>query len=355
MNGQTYTADELDAWTEWFDALGDVSPYHSPEYLEFISGNLEYESERPELFVYGDRHGFVYYPYIRRDLDELPFTEEPSADPTKHSDIVSSWYYGGPLLSPGADKSITADFARAFREYCREAGIVSEFVRFDPNHKNHQSFEELHPEFNRETVYVDLTKSKETLWDEFEKRNRNAIRQAQESDVVVETTTDSDDYRAFYDIYSNAMEAKDATTHYRFGFAFFESLFETSGLSTLIVARYDGEVIGGTAVVQNDRVAHDYLRASNPEYWDLRVNNLLCYEMLMEMRRQGLERFDFQGGRPGVFKFKKGFSTEGRGEFYIAKRTHIPEVYQELLDTAGEHGIDTDSGYFPEYREEQSN
>lgn len=355
MNWQTYTGDELDAWREWFDALEDVSPYHSPKYLDVIAGNLEYESERPELFIYGSRDEFVYYPYIRRDLDELPFASAALADPATYSDLVSSWYYGGPILSPNASESLATDFTEAFRQYCADANIVSEFVRFDPNRRNHETFEELGPEFNRKTVYVNLTKPKETIWDEFEKRNRNAIRQAQESDLVVEPTTDPDDYEAFYEIYSNAMEAKDATTHYRFEFSFFEEVFETGDLSTLVVARYDGDVVGGTAVVQNGRIAHDYLRASNPDYWDLRVNNLLCYEILMEMRRQGLERFDFQGGRPGVFKFKKGFSTEGRGEFYIAKRTHLPEVYEQLVTAAADHGVDTDSGYFPEYREEQSN
>jgi len=126
-------------------------------------------------------------------------------------------------------------------------------------------------------------------------------------------------------------------------------------LPVAVVARHGNDVVGGTAVVHDDTIAHDYLRASNPDYWDLRVNNLLCYEMLMKMRQRGLDRFDFQGGRPGVFKFKKGFSTEGRGNFYIAKQTHMPDVYQRLTEAAATHGVDTDTGYFPAYREEQSN
>jgi hypothetical protein len=73
------------------------------------------------------------------------------------------------------------------------------------------------------------------------------------------------------------------------------------------------------------------------------------------MRSRGFGRFDFQGGRPGVFKVKKGFSTENRGEFYIAKQTHLPGVYDSLIAAAADTGIDTNTGYFPAYREEQSN
>jgi len=355
MEQHAYTADDISSWTRWFNRLGEVGPYHSPEYLDMLTGHFEYDSERPELFVYGDQEEFVYYPYIRRDIAELPFAGEALDEPELCSDIVSSWYYGGPLLSPTADESLAAEFVNRFSSFCIENRIVSEFVRFDPNQRNHELFEELEPRFNRETVYVDLTKSQEQIWSEFEKRNRNAIRQAQDTELVVEQTTDPADYRSFYEIYSNAMEAKDATSHYRFTYSFFEEILANEQSSKLVVARHGNDVVGGTAVVHDDTIAHDYLRASNPDYWDLRVNNLLCYEMLMKMRQRGLDRFDFQGGRPGVFKFKKGFSTEGRGNFYIAKQTHMPDVYQRLTEAAATHGVDTDTGYFPAYREEQSN
>lgn len=353
MQGHNYTADELDAWQEWFDRL-EAGPYHSPTYINVLSGEFEYESERAELFVYGDKDAFVYYPYIRRNLTDLPFADDALDDPTLYSDIVSSWYYGGPILSTN-DESLPTAFVDAFGEYCANAGIVSEFIRFDPLEQNHESFDVLDPEFNRQTIHVDLTKSRDRLWDEFEKRNRNAIRQAQETRLVVEPTRSIADYEAFYDIYTNAMEARDASEHYRFPFSFFKQLLGTEDLSTLTVARYEGSVVGGAVVVHDDSLAHDYLRASNPDYWDMRVNNLLCYRTMMEMRSRGLERFDFQGGRPGVFKFKKGFSTEGRGGFHIGKRVHMPDLYRTLTDAAADHGIDTDNGYFPAYREVKSN
>lgn len=345
-------SDEVDRWREYHELLPASGPYHDPGYVTYIAGFLEDETDA-ELFVLDDGDEFVYYPYLIRPVETLPFASELSGV-EGHRDIVASWYYGGPLASTGNSTELTSRFAEEFAAHCEETGIVAEFVRFDPNIENHESFPELGPSFDRETVWVDLTRSKDELWDGFERRARNAIRQAQDTDLVVEPTSDPEDYRAFYRIYCNAMEAKGASVQYRFPLEFFTGLLAQQELASLLVARYEGRVVGGSMLVHDEYVAHDYLRASNPDYWDMRVNNLICYEALMHEHRTDREIFDFQGGRPGVFKFKKSFSKE-RGEFHVAKRIHIPDAYDELVDAAERAGIDTTGGYFPAYRSGKSN
>lgn len=348
------TMDDFDDWLYYYERVGCPGPYHHPEYLDLLAGDFEHDLEQPELFVFEDRNELVYYPYLRRPIETVPFADTLGADLLGYDDIVSSWYWGGPIASEGVDGTMSNRFTRAFSDYSLQSGIVAEFVRFDPNIDNHEDFPELDPQHNRQTVRVDLNQSQDKIWDGFEKRNRNAIRQAKETNLVVETSTDRSDYEAFYEIYTNAMEAKNASKHYRFDFSFFERLLENDSLSTLLVARYEDDIVGGSLLVHDENIAHDFLRASNPEYWDMRVNNLICYEALLTMKRTGREIFDFQGGRPGVFKFKKGFSPD-RGEFYIGKQVHMEEVYADLLEAAEEAGIETESGYFPAYRIEQSN
>lgn len=353
LTRRTFTDDDRDEWRSFAERV-DAGPYHSPEYLALLAGNFEHDDERAEAFVLDGEDGFVYYPYLRRSLSTVPFADRTDTDLAAYDDIVSSWYYGGPLLSADADDSLPETFEDEFGDYCREQGVVAEFVRFDPNRENHREFECLDPVFNRETVPVDLTGSADDIWEGYEGRNQRAIKQALDTDLVVEPTRDPGDCEAFHGIYSNAMEARDADEHYRFTLAFFQSLLDRPDLASLLVARYDGAVVGGFVAVHDERVAHHYLSASNPDYWDMRVNNLMYHEVVMHMRETGRELFDFQGGRPGVFKFKKGFSPD-RGEFYIGKRTHMPDVYDELVEAAESAGIDTDTGYFPAYRVEQSN
>lgn len=353
MDARTFTHNELDQWRAWFDMLDAPGPYHAPEYLSLLAGEFEHDSEQPELFIYGDDSEFVYYPYLRRSLTDLPHADAAVDDPEQYSDIVSSWYYGGPLLSPGADESLAEPFAEAFREHCSESGIVSEFVRFDPNRRNDQVFDTLNPVHNRQTVPIDLTQSKEEVWEGYEARNQRAIRQAQESPLEIDREYNESDIQQFHTIYTNAMDARDAADHYRFPLRFFEELVG-SELCSPIIARYEGDVVGGFLIAHDNIYSHHYLSASNPDYWDDRVNNLMYHEAVMYMHDAHRKVFDFQGGRPGVFKFKKGFSPDRR-EFYIGKRVHQPEIYDALVDAAAAAGIETDTGYFPAYRLEQSN
>lgn len=353
MDARTFTHDEIDQWRTWFDALDAPGPYHAPEYLSLLAGEFEHDSEEAELFVFGDDSGYVYYPYLRRSLADLSYADAAVDDPGQYSDIVSSWYYGGPLLSPGADESLVEGFMEAFGEHCRESGIVSEFVRFDPNLRNDKIFDKYGPIHNRQTVPIDLTQSTEEIWDGYEGRNQRAIRQAQDSPLEIDRKYDEPDIKRFHKIYMNAMDARDAADHYRFSLQFFEELVASEYFS-LVVARYEDNVVGGFLIAHDDVFSHHYLSASNPDYWDDRVNNLMYHEVVMYMYDTGREVFDFQGGRPGVFNFKKGFSP-ARREFYIGKRVHQPQVYDELVDAAASSGIDTDSGYFPAYRLEQSN
>lgn len=353
MKGRHFTTAEFEEWGEWYDRLPEGGPYHAPAYLEMLAGEFEFEEERAELFVYGDEDTFVYYPYLRRDLSNVPVADDALEDPSEYSDIVSSWYYGGPLTSADADAAPIAEFFEAFGDHCESENIVAEFVRFDPNLENHEEFTLLDPSFNRETVPVDLTQSKEEIWEGYEGRNQRAITQARDSALEIDRSYTAEDVEKFHAIYSNAMEARDADDHYRFTRSFFDELL-ASPYFTLLVARYEDEVVGGFLIAHDDVYSHHYLSASNPDYWEYRVNNLLYHEVVMYMHDTDRELFDFQGGRPGVFKFKKGFSPD-RCEFHIAKRTHVPDVYEDLVDAAEDAGVDTNTGYFPAYRIEQSN
>jgi len=344
--------DDREEWLRYYRRAGEPGAYHHPDYLSMLAGNYEFDREHAEAFVYEAGEDVVYYPYLRRPLETSPLDAE-TVNLAGYSDIVSSWYYGGPFHSDGADESISEAFTKAFGSYCAEEGIVAEFVRFDPNEGNHETFDALEPTFNRETVPVDLHGTAEDVWERYEDRNRRAIKQARETALVVEHSAERTDLEAFHDIYTNAMDARDAAPHYRFDLSFFETLVDSS-LFSLFVARHDGAIVGGFIAAHDDRRGYHYLSASNPDYWDMRVNNLLYHEVVLHMQEAGREVFDFQGGRPGVFKFKRGFSPD-RGEFYVGKRIHDRTAYDRFVDAAAERGVDTDSGYFPAYRVEQSN
>jgi hypothetical protein len=354
MEAQWYPTSNLDAWHQYYEELDCTGPYHHPEYVAALEGNHEYESEEARLFVLEDDGDVVYYPYLTRPLTGLPFPTETGVDTERYRDVVSSWYYGGPLTSSPDRPDLVESFLDVFHDHCVEQDYIAEFIRFDPNCENHETFSALDPTFNRETVPVDLTKGEQAVWDGFSSSNRNHIRNAQESPLDVGPARGRDDYEAFYDVYCDAMEAKGATEHYWFDYEFFRGLLEDVGIGELVVSWVDDEFVGGSFFVHDGSTACEFLRASDPDYWDMRVNNYLCYEAILRAMDLGCTRFDFQGGRPGVFEFKSAFSPL-RGEFFTATRTHLPDVYDRLVEDARTAGVDTSNEYFPAYRIPQSN
>jgi hypothetical protein len=339
------SAEKMGDWYTYFEQLEEKGIYHDPRYIALMA---EHFGTEPELLIYGTDEKFVYYPYYIKPINNLKFVGN---ELDGYQDIISSWYYGGPLFSSqkkAKESDILKHFNSDFLSIRKENCIVSEFVRFDPILENYNLFDGLDPTFDRKTVPVSILKSEDQIWGEFESRNQRAIRQALDTDIHVEHTDDEKDFKAWEEIYSAAMEAKNAAKHYHFSYDLLRDLL-MSNMASLLVARYKGEIIGGFMIAHDDKVAHHFLSASMPKYWDMRVNNLMFFKAIMFSKRKGRKIFDFQGGRPGVYKFKKGFSQD-RGKFYVGNLIHDGEIYDELVQLAKDSGVEFDDGFFPKYR-----
>lgn len=342
-------------WISYYRAIGNPGIYHRPDYIKLLGDHYGAE---PELFVYGDKNSFVYYPYLKRRLSRLSFVsrESVSSKIWQGTDIISSWYYGGPIVwskynSPELKKRLIKEFRQTFEDYCTRENIISEFIRYDPLLENSKQFEEvLDVQLDRETVYVDLSQSEQEIWERFEGRNRTSIRKAREQELEVENTSCKEAVERFTEIYIQQMKEKNASDHYLFDESFFLKMSKRLGDSfQLFLIKFSEKIIGGGIVLRDGGKSHDYLRATMPDYWNYQPNNYLLYKEILWTRKQGDRVFDLQGGRPGVFEFKKAFSPS-RGQFFISTICHNSSIYLELVKLAREAGVDVNDGYFPDYR-----
>lgn len=341
---------ELEEWEEWYARLESGGVYHSPKYVRTLQAHLEAEAE---LLVYREGEKLVYYPYFRRKIEGPRSSDTATAGTGGYSDIVSSWYYGGPLVSgldPTRDRKFVRRFAQCFSQYCLDERIVSEFVRFDPQLRNDVAVGDVMAvRYDRPTVHVDLTQSDREMWAGFEGRNRTSIRKAVACGIrVVEAGADG--IGEFARVYQREMQRKGAQGHYLFDERTFELFAEQLKERFLLFLAYHEErPIGGGVVMRGSGVAHDFLRATLPQFWSMQPNNLLLFEEIQSCKRRGDRVFDLQGGRPGVFEFKRAFSS-ARGAFHVAKIVHLPKVYRMLTGLAEDAGADTSGGFFPSYR-----
>src|SRR3989344_2544933 len=255
--------------------------YSDPRYLRLFQN---YTGERAIYFYYDSGACKILLPIFERTL--------PFAAPYK--DMVSSWYYGGPIYN--FKKIETArihinKFLPELNKYCLENNIVSEFKKF----------------FNLYTA--SLKHRKET--------------------------------RPFY--YFNQ----------KFFLDMFESLRDGAELFNVY---FDGKLAASSVVLGCGETLYDYLRASDPAILDLRPSDFVVDEIVVWAKSVDYKYYDLGGGRSGaeddkLFEFKKSFSQKTR-DFYMYKKIHNLPKYKELCALAGKKESELayeSAEFFPEY------
>lgn len=340
----------LDQAIEFYNDMTNACLYNSPVYLNILSTYL-YEGIELNIFAFESENGKIFYPFFKRSLKDIPQMPDRFHD---CYDIIGSWYYGGPMASFLTDQHrLFSDYSQAFDAYCKQENIISEFVRFDPNTCNHDSFDSHYDVcFNRETVHVDLTMNNGAIWNGYKGRCRTAIRKAIKNGVIVSDRISSDRIEKFADIYQAEMDRKADSSHYFFSNAFFHRLVQTMpDHFKYFFAFHDDKLCGATIVYYNSEIAYDFLMATHIDYWKYQPNNILLDSAIKWAKSNGLKIFDLMGGRPGVYTFKSSFS-DLRQQFFVGRKIYNASVYSELEKmTLNLIGDTYNADFFPVYRQ----
>lgn len=340
---------EKEEWRNYYEKLENRHVYADPDYLAFLAWHYD---DIVELYVFEYQDTIFYNPIFIRELSKKAKTKKIQAAADNCIDIYSAWYYGGVLVnSDNPPKEAIDAFWLDFDNYLKEKRVVTEFIRCDANIANHRYYPEETIYFNRETVYVDLLQTEEKIWADFSSANRRAYRKALNAGYSVRACSSGDTraWQQFSDIYTMEMIRKDAPKHLSFDWQYFDKLrSELPGRATLLIIEKNSILYGGFIILHNWPTAFHFLSATNPEHWQNRVNNLVFSEAIFWSKKQGYKRFDFMGGREGVYRFKSNFSTT-RGRFFVRMAIHTPERYKLLLSAANIATPDLKISAFPPY------
>jgi hypothetical protein len=332
---------------EWKNILSDMDAsdiFFSPEYLKVNETIIRGESE---CFVYRDKDSLVLYSYLRRPIEGSALF-----------DITSPYGYGGYVKLP--NNSTAERFHAAFCRYCREKGIVGEFIRFHPLYNNHlyTNDNSLQLICHQPVVIVDYNKEGFSLKETIQKDALKKIRKADRNQISVIEDVNWDYYQGFIEMYKHTMDLKRASAFYYFNDDFFESLkIFLSDHSLLFVALYRDRVIGGLLILYGSLYAYNYLSCSDYNYNRLGTNDLLQFKALDWAYKRGLKTYLLGGGmkeEDSLFRFKAKFSKQ-RTNFFIGKRVHLPQAYaklcQEKIRREGSRAEEFFSrSWFPLYR-----
>ena len=147
---------------------------------------------------------------------------------------------------------------------------------------------------------------------------------------------ESDDYETFRKLYDGTMSDLNAESYYFFPKRYYEEYkanFKDNSL--LCLAMLDDKVIAGSMFMFSHDYAHYHLSARDRVFSKYAANNLILWYGIQRAHERGCRWFHFGGGTTGedndsLLQFKENFSKE-LGEFWIGKRIHKQEIYQEVM------------------------
>jgi CelD/BcsL family acetyltransferase involved in cellulose biosynthesis len=161
---------------------------------------------------------------------------------------------------------------------------------------------------------LDLRPDADLLWQGLDSSVRRAVRKARQQGVSVQIAQGAEGLRAFFELHLGVRKYK-----YRLlaqPYRFFQSIwshFIEQGCGALMLAVYQGEIIGGVLFLEwKDRLYYKF-NASNPAWLSLRPNDLLIWEGMNYGRRKGYTLLDFglsDWDQEGLVRYKRKFATE---------------------------------------------
>jgi len=310
------------------------------------------------LFVYGDNDNYIVYPFFKRSIAELPFSDDSVSD---LFDIASPYGFGGPLAYT-KEESITEElwtgFFDEFHDFCKQSNIVSEFCRLHPifeNHKPVAGFSRGITQKLGRIVYVDLSCSEDEIIRGISRRHRReAVKALKNQDLVFSLDIEASHPQCFYDLYTETMQRSAADKKYFYPQVFFSTMFHTLGEHLRFPhVTYQGEVISGALLLRYGEVVQAYWLGAKSDYFHLYPNNLLLYLSLLQAKKEGAKYFILGGGlsvqEDSMFAFKAGFSRSFK-DFYVYKKIHLENEYDKLIQLRDKYGGEIPEDFFPQYR-----
>jgi hypothetical protein len=346
--------DEREKWQEVIKSFKYSDIYFQWGYIKpfKIHGDGE-----PFLFYYSDENGRAANVFFLRDVSKAEGLRG-KVDCNRYFDICSAYGYGGLLYEGTNLDKLAFNYSGVFNQYCLENNIISEFIRFNPLIENHKFLVNVYNIMPaRKTVYIDLSKGEEFVWANLKNKNRNAIRKAMKYQIEIINGRSTELIEKLIELYKETMDREHADQYYYFEKEFFyDTLDELSENSTIFAARYNNKIISAFLILYNERYAHYHLGGNNEEAMYLHANNLLLYEASKWALERGISGFHLGGGHSdcndNLFRFKKTFSQSEPLNFYIGKKIHDEQAYNDLINIRKKTDIrfDDSSEYFPKYR-----
>lgn len=342
-----YSVADKEAWNEAVKKYKKYDVFYLNEYVSAFMQENE-ENGEPVLIVYNNGEDYAINVVFRRDIEKAELFRN-KIESGKYYDLISPYGYGG-FIGQISDYSV---LNRAYKEYCEKTGYISEFVRFELYGDYCEHFEgEI--ETRTHNVVRNLEMPIDEIWMDFKQKVRKNVKRAIKNNLEIvldETGALLDD---FLNVYYGTMERTQAEGKFFFSRSFFEIINQMKGHFIYFHVKKDNIVISTELVIYGTDTCYSYLGGTNSEYFDLRPNDFLKYEVIKWANNKGLKKFVLGGGYgsdDGIFQYKTCLAPNGIVDFYIGRRILNDRLYEKLVQLRKKlSDRELNEKYFPLYR-----
>ena len=303
------------------------------------------------VFEFKNKFGEMRHTFLLR---EIPMR----IDNRTLYDISTPYGYGGPIILNSSDKDkLMQDFSKAFEDYCRQSGIVSEFVRFhltDNTDVRQRYYGQAR--FVKNNIIVPTDRSYDTVWMDYEHKVRKNVKKAQTYglDVVIEQNLNHID--DFLRIYYDTMDRNQARKYYYFPRSFFEKIASYIPHNYLFFhILKDDAVISTELVLVSEQYVYSFLGGTDVEFYAMRPNDFLKDAVIRMCIQTGKRGFVLGGGyndNDGIYRYKRSFTKADDVPFYVGTKIFDQDTYDRLVSERMKQSgqMPDDKDFFPLYR-----
>ena len=338
--------DEKEKWNEIVTNFKNYDVFYLAEYAQAFK--LHGDGE-PILFCYNDEKTKAINVIMKRDISEMEYFKD-KIEKGKYFDVTSPYGYGGFIIEGDNHEEVN----QQYEKFCQENNIICEFVRFHllEHYENKYNGQAQNIKHN---IIRSLDLKPEDMLMDFEHKVRKNIKKANRNELEIQIDTEGKTLDSFLEIYYKTMDRNSAEKDYYFSKEFFEIINTMKNHFVYFNVLYENKIISTELVIYSKNNCYSYLGGTLSEYFDLRPNDFLKYEIIKWAYEKGIKNFILGGGYggedDGIYRYKKSFAPNGIYDFYIGKNIFQPEKYKELVQLRKkEKGFEIDSNFFPEYR-----
>ena len=339
--------EEKDRWNTIVRSFSDYDVFYLNEYVAAFMHEDE-SNGVPILLHYKNGSDSAINVVFKRDVS-LDEKLKGKVEPGSYYDLISPYGYGG-FWGCINDYDM---LNRYYNDYCIENHYVCEFVRFEL-FSDYYKYYDGEVETRTHNVVRSLDMPLEEMWMDFKQKVRKNVKHANKNNLEILIENTGDYLSDFMDIYYSTMDRSNAEHEYYFSKEFYETINQMRDNIMYFHVVYDDKIISTELVIYGSENAYSYLGGTNRDYFDLRPNDFLKYEIIKWAKEKGLRNFVLGGGYgadDGIFQYKTCLAPKGIIDFYIGRKIFDQISYDKLVAIRAKDNPDClVSGYFPGYR-----